>query len=271
MFIPNRLAILALGLITVAPATAHAQQLSDSLAGRLITVQRWNDGSSLRATAGDTATARQLAPMLAGARRQISAFFGAPFTGPVAITLVPGRAAFSDALKRTWSMPQTECWMVAAGVADFVIGISPRTWPTDACDHGTDSTHVRQIFTHELVHAFHGQHHASRDFDFPGADDLGWLIEGVAVYASGQLDSARLDAAIGVVRASGGPARLADGWSGNARYGVAGSLLRYIDERWGRPMLLRLLPSTTNAAVLAALGTDETTFLADWRAWLLRR
>ena len=44
---------------------------------------------------------------------------------------------------------------------------------------------AQDLITHELVHTYHGQHNPTRDFT--GMDDLGWFVEGLATYASGQM------------------------------------------------------------------------------------
>ena len=222
--------------------------------------------SAEAASALDTATARQLQPVIEQGRARVEQFFGSPFQQPVKITIVSGRAEFSAILKAEWGMPETACWMVATGVADFLVVLSPRVWRQEACEHDpADSQHVRDIITHELVHAYHGQHHPSRDFDFPAADEMGWFIEGLATYASGQLDRPRLASAQDALAANALPARLQDAWSGKYRYGVSGSMVRFIDQRFGRRALIELLPMASNAALLARLHLSESQFLGAWR------
>lgn len=223
-------------------------------------------GADVRAGPLDTATARALRPVIEQARARIEGFFGSPFRDPVTITLVPDRAAFTAVLRETWGVPETACWMVATGVADFLIVLSPRVWREQACEHDpADSQHVRDIITHELVHAYHGQHHPSRDFDFPAAEEMGWFIEGLATYAAGQLDRPRLATAQQALAANALPARLQDAWSGRYRYGVSGSLVRFIDQRFGRRTLISLLPAASNGALLAPLHLTEAELLGAWR------
>lgn len=260
----------ALGLFLLALALSAApvcaQRMSAEAARALVTVHTWPDHSALRAGPLDTASARQLKPVIDEARVRVEQFFGARFQQPVNITLVSDRAAFSAVLKAEWGMPETACWMVATGVADFLVVLSPRVWRQEACEHDpADSQHVRDIITHELVHAYHGQHHPSRDFDFPAADEMGWFIEGLASYASGQLDGPRLASAQDALAANALPARLQDAWSGKYRYGVSGSMVRFIDQRFGRRTLIDLLPMAGNAAVLERLHLSESEFLAAWR------
>jgi hypothetical protein len=221
--------------------------------------------------AGAQAAAQQPAAALNGYARESEAriveFFGAPFRDSVAIQVVQDRAAFDAVLKAMWGMPSTQCWMVAAAGATRLVVLSPEAWARDACEHdAADPEHVRGIIAHELVHAYHGQRNPSDDF--AGMDDMGWFVEGLAVLASEQLRLSHAEDAEDAISAGVAPARLADGWSGRYRYGVAGSMVAYIDRRWGRGTVVRLLGATTNDQALGILGVDEATFLAGWRRWV---
>jgi hypothetical protein len=198
---------------------------------------------------------------------RIAAFFGAPFRDSVTIQVAPDRAAFDAALKKMWGMPSTECWMVAAAGARQLVVLSTDVWASQACEHdATDAEQVRGIIAHELVHAYHGQRNPSNDF--AGMDDMGWFVEGLAVLASEQLRLSHAGDAEAAIAAGVAPTRLADGWSGRYRYGIAGAMAAYIDQRWGRDTIVRLLAATTNDQALAILGTDEADFLDGWRRWV---
>lgn len=198
---------------------------------------------------------------------RIADFFGAPFTDTVTIRVVPDRAAFDAALAAMWGLPETACWMVGAAGATELVVLSTDAWGEEACEHDpADQEHVRGIVAHELVHAYHGQHNPAHDFD--GMDPMGWFVEGLAVLASEQLRLDHGGDAADAVAAGAAPTRLADGWSGRYRYGVAGSMAAYIDRRWGRGTLVRLLSATSNREALDILGTDERSFLDGWRAWV---
>jgi len=118
---------------------------------------------------------------------------------------------------------------------------------------------------HELVQTFHGQHNPTRDFT--GMDEAGWFDEGLAVYVSGQLDTGRMASAAN----GAAPDALASAWSGKYRYGVSGSLVAYIDDRFGRAALTGLLYETSTDEILAHLGLTEAALLADWRARVVAR
>lgn len=208
--------------------------------------------------------------MAATGQRGVEAFFQLRFPEAIHMTVAPSRAEFDAAFPSSWNMGKTECWMVAVGVADFLVMLSPAVWNSQACDHDPgNSTEVQRIVTHELVHVFHGQHNPSRDFT--GAEDIGWFIEGLAVLASGQLDRERLSRTTDAVRAGDVPKTLGDTWSGPNRYGRAGSVVQYIDVKYGRRKLNELLPIVKQSELLARLDITEEKLLRDWKEWLLSK
>jgi hypothetical protein len=201
-------------------------------------------------------------------QREVEAFFHRRFSEPIHLTVASSRADFNKALPPAWGMSQTECWMVGVGVADFLVLLSPSAWKLEACEHDPkDLSEVQHIITHELVHVFHGQHNLTRDFT--GADDIGWFVEGLAVLASGQLDRQRLLKTADAVGAGDVPKSLGDAWSGPNRYGRAGSIVQYLDMKYGRRMLVTLLPVVKQSDLLARLGISEDQLLLDWKTWLL--
>ena len=215
--------------------------------------------------AQDDAVAAGLAADLAAGHERVEHFFGRAFAKPFAVEVFPDRAAFDAYFKMRWGMPATESWMVATGVADKLAILSPRVWKTQAQEHDPgDATHVRDIVAHELVHVFHGQQNPRPEFD--GMDDCGWFVEGLAVYVSGQLERSFPTAAADAIKAGKAPARLADAWSGRYRYGVSGSMVAFVDKKYGRPVLDKMLAVTTNAEALALMKTTEADFLAAWKA-----
>jgi hypothetical protein len=203
-------------------------------------------------------------------RRDVEAFFHLRFPEVIHLTVANNRTDFNKAFPAAWGMDKTECWMVGVGVADFLVLLSPSAWKQEACDHDAeDKTEVQRIVTHELVHVFHGQRNPSRDFT--SAEDIGWFVEGLAVLVSGQLDAARLSKTADAVRAGDVPKSLSATWSGPHRYGRAGSMLQYLDVKYGRQMLIALLPVVKQSDLLARLGVTEEEFLQDWKAWLLTK
>ena len=70
---------------------------------------------------------------------------------------------------------------------------------------------------------------------------------------------------------SGGfaPTTFAEIWTSSANYALAGSVFAYIHQRVGTDAVRGLLTVGSEAALLTSLSTDATTFLQDWRAWVL--
>jgi hypothetical protein len=209
------------------------------------------------------AQARRLSQALGEGQERIERFFGRPFKRPFEVEIFASRARFDDYFRKRWQVPKTEAWMVASGVADKLTILSPRVWKTEAAEHDPqDDKHYRELVAHELVHVYHGQHNPTGDFD--GMDDLGWFVEGLAVYVSGQLDNSHRDAARQAIAKGKAPTSLAKAWSGKHRYGVCGSLVRYVDKRWGREELRALMAETKPDAALRRLGISEKDFLRAW-------
>jgi hypothetical protein len=190
-------------------------------------------------------------------------FFGRAYPRPLLATVYPSRASLDKAFHDRWGVDKTEPWMVAAGVADGIFLLSPRVWKSEAVEHNPDNeAHVRRIIAHELTHVYHGQ--LSPAHDFEGMDDLGWLAEGLATYVSGQLDEEHRGEDAEALAKGKGPTLLATAWSGRYRYAVSGSLVRFVDQKYGRKKLIELLGMTKPEEVLKALGTTEETLLRDW-------
>jgi len=205
---------------------------------------------------------------LADGRRTVEAFFGRPFARPFEFVVFPDRAAFDRSFPPGWGIEHTECWMVACGVADRLCILSPSVWREQACEHDPDDArHVRGILAHELVHVFHGQ--ANPSGDFTAVEGLDWFVEGLATHASGQLEEQHTLSAAAALKAGAAPEHLADAWKGKYRYGVSGSLVRFVDRRVGRVVLDQMLGATTQAEVLSLAGLSESELLGQWRASVL--
>jgi hypothetical protein len=214
------------------------------------------------------ATVRLVEGDLTWAEARISEVFGR-FPDTVSVQLFPHREQFSAALREAWGIPDTQCWMVGAADDHSLRLLSPDAWAREACEHDpTDSGHRRMLVTHEAVHVYHGQVNPSADLGL--LEDIGWFIEGLATWASGQLETDHAGRAAEALARDAAPSRLADAWSGTYRYGVAGSMAAFIDSRWGRATLLALLKSESTAGLLSKLETTEADFLRQWQEWVRR-
>ena len=190
---------------------------------------------------------------------------GTGFDRAFLLTLASARAEFDAALPPEWGLT-SQCWMVGLGVSDRLVYLSPSIWAEAACEHDPDdAAHIRKIAVHEMMHVHHGQRHPVGDFT--GSESVSWFIEGLAVYAAGQLTEDRFSRARPGILA-GEPAGLQQAWRGPHRYAVAGSMVAYVDEVYGRRALWDLLSATSQEAALARLDASETDFLAAWRGWV---
>ena len=154
--------------------------------------------------------------------------------------------------------------MVASGIAHRLDILSPRIWETQACEHNNkDTLATKKLIVHELVHVFHGQHNPSPTFE--NVDNIDWLLEGLAVYASGQLDKERYERAKSYMLAEEGPNSLADIWKGEHKYGLAGSMVKFIDDTYGRKTVVQLIGFTKMNEVLGALQISEEELIRQWK------
>lgn len=226
---------------------------------------------TLEYTEADAVLVPKLETYVDTGRRTVQTFFGRPFARPFVVRVFPDRASLTAHWRAAWKMPdlKPEAWMVASGVGGELSILSPRVWKTQAVEHDpANETETQRLITHELVHVFHGQANPRPNFD--GMDDLGWFVEGVAVFASEQLNAKRLAAARRAVSAGKAPKRLADVWSGRERYGFAGSIVSFIDRTYGRDAVERMLRGTSQAELLAVLGISEETLLTRWKESLTK-
>ncbi|HEY0751776.1 MAG TPA: hypothetical protein VGD26_11510, partial [Chitinophagaceae bacterium] len=182
----------------------------------------------------------------------------------------PHRSSLDSTWQKDWNMPgfKSECWMVASGVATRVDMISPKYWDTQSCEHSYLNTEkTRQLITHELVHVFHGQQNISKDFS--NTEGIDWFVEGLATYASGQLDPGKLSEIKMAIKDSKVPTTLDKFWTGKLRYGLSGSLVMYIDLKHDRNTINELLKFNKIADILSTLNTSEEQLLSDWKAHML--
>lgn len=206
-----------------------------------------------------------LGESLTAGQKRIDHFFGQSFSKPFVVEVFPSRVKFDEYFTGRWKVPKTQSWMVASGVGDKLTMLSRDVWKTQASEHNPrDDAHFRELIAHELVHVYHGQHNPTLDFE--GMDDLGWFVEGLAVYVSGQLEQSHRQAAYDAIRLGKAPTSLAQAWSGRYRYGVCGSMVRYIDQKMGRDKLIKLIAVTKPEQAMKILQTTEKEFLDGWLA-----
>jgi hypothetical protein len=198
--------------------------------------------------------------------KHIVDFFHHSFINKFDVYIFPGRALMDKQWQKDWgdSAFQSECWMIASGVGHRLDILSPSLWTKEACDHkANDSIEIRQIIRHELVHVCHGQQNPDHTFKY--IEKLDWLAEGVATFVSGQLDAKRLQRIKQIISDDKTPLSLDSFWKGQEKYGLSGSMVAYIDNKYGRNKLFELLKQTNKEAALKSLDISEIQLLADWK------
>ncbi len=213
----------------------------------------------------DIQQAQQIALWLNEGQDTIEAFFDRGFEHEYDVYIFSERDSLDKQWQKDWNMPEfkSQCWMVASGIAHRLDILSPRVWQTQACEHDhSDTLESKKLIIHELVHVFHGQNNPSPTFE--NVENIDWLVEGLAVYVSGQLNEERLNRAKIEATEKGLPTKLADIWKGQNKYGFAGSMVKFIDNKYGRVVLVKLIAYTKASEILDILNISEETLIQEW-------
>ncbi|NNG11315.1 MAG: hypothetical protein HKM92_14200 [Arenibacter sp.] len=214
----------------------------------------------------DQEQATQIVHWLDQGHAAILQFFDSDFKQNFDVYLFSERDSLDKQWQKDWNMPgfKSQCWMVASGIAHRLDILSPRVWETQACEHQSkDTIATQKLIIHELVHVFHGQNNPSPTFE--NVENIDWLVEGLAVYVSGQLDEDRYERAKTFMQSEAGPDKLADIWKGEHRYGLAGTLVKLIDDTYGRKTLIQLMGHTSADEVLQVLAITEEELIKRWK------
>jgi len=157
--------------------------------------------------------------------------------------------------------------MVASGVSTKLDILSPNTWDSLACEHNSkNKLKIQRIFTHELVHVYHGQHNASPDFS--NISGIDWFIEGLATFVSGQCDSSKISDVKTAILSNKAPISLDQFWTGNLRYGQSGTMLMYIANYWNQEKLFELLQYNNKTDILKSLEITEDELVLRWKSYI---
>ena len=159
--------------------------------------------------------------------------------------------------------------MVASGIGPKMDLLAPDTWDELACEHPeSDKEATQNLITHELIHVYHGKYNPSPDFsDVKGMD---WFVEGLATYASGQCNKERIKPVKESIQAGESPTELANFWKGQNRYGNSGTMVMYIDQKYGRQMLMDLLSENRGKSLMEKLKVSEEELITAWKDFVLR-
>ena len=202
----------------------------------------------------------------------VEKYFGKKFPKSFDVYVYPKRSDLDKAWQKAWGIPgfKSQCWMVASGVADKLDILSPSVWKSEACEHNAENkTATKDLIAHELVHVYQGQ--VNPNPDFAGMDDIGWFVEGLAVFVSGQLTKGRIDRAVKAIKMGDYPQELKNAWSGANKYGFSGLLVSYISSKYGKDKITALLDQSTQKGILSVLSVTEKEFLKNWKNWVLKQ
>jgi hypothetical protein len=224
-------------------------------------------GLPIHAVRADSGLGPLVADAIRNGERLATTFFAGASMQPYTIEIYPDRAGLIAHWRvvREFSWPQSPCWLIASAWATELDLLSPRVWSRDACGHdGNDTTHIRNVLAHEVVHVIHGQlgQHATLSTMLSAQ----WLTEGLAVYITGVLETEYAGVVQARLAAGFAPSTLAEVWNEPANYPLSGSIVRYIDRRYGRTVLRDLLSARSTTEVLTRLGVGEAELLTAWRA-----
>lgn len=231
--------------------------------------EEWNrkklDGITLYFHAEKEDVVQDISNFSIKGKSKIQEFFGKQFKDSIAIYIHSNRAELDKIWQSDWNYPEfkSECWMVASGIAKKVDILSPNQWEKEACEHSySDKNATFLLVTHELIHSYHGQVNKSPDFsDVEGID---WFVEGLAVYASGQLTPDRKSPIKQFIENNKSPKKLDDFWKGKYKYGLSGSMVQFIDQTYGRQNIIELLPMNNIKDILSHLKISESELIENW-------
>lgn len=227
-------------------------------------------GYDLYYTTADKQNIKEYNKLVENGVKQVKLFFKSPYPKKFDVFVHPNRHSLDSTWQKDWKMPEfkSECWMVASGDATKLDMISPKTWDKESCEHVYSNTEkTQQLITHELVHIFHGQLNVSPDFS--DMTDIEWFIEGLAHYASGQCDTSKISEVKKAITENKIPDGLNNFWTGKLRYGLSGSVVLYIDYKYGRTKLIELLKFNKKTEILTSLNTTEANLLKEWKNYMM--
>lgn len=228
-----------------------------------------NKGYTLLYTSMDNSNKKEYKKLVENGMKSVKRFFHSSYKNEFNVFIHPNRQSLDSVWQKDWNMPafKSECWMVASGVASKLDMISPKLWDKQSCEHiYSETTHTQQLVTHELVHVYHGQLNFSPDFS--NTEGIDWFVEGLAAFASGQCDASRMAEVKKAIFENKIPKKLDEFWTGNIKYGLSGSVVLYIDHKYGRDKLKELLPLNKKSEILSTLKTTETELLNEWQKYI---
>ena len=192
-----------------------------------------DSGFTYRYVAADQAALDRLKVIVPASAGRVNAFLGLPYVSSIEVVVYPNRAQFVAKMREIWNLPgdvDVECWAIATAGRAGIYLLSPRVWQTEACGHSDSTEHLTGVVAHELVHVLHVQQQRAQLPNETLFMTTRWIIEGLAVYASGQIEREYASQARSRFAAGFAPHTFVELYDDPAFYGLAGSLVGYIDR-----------------------------------------
>jgi hypothetical protein len=232
-------------------------------------MSKGNASYTIYYTKTDISSVDEYMALIDSGLRNIHQFFNDSMHNVFSVYVHPGRQMLDEEWKSIWhdTAFKSECWMVASGSSSRLDILSPLAWEKEACEHHyTDKKSTLRLFTHELVHVYHEQ--IIRNNNFNDTRRIDWFVEGLATYVAGQCDEERVAAVKKAISAREAPYKFDDMWKGNNRYGYSGSMVMYLDTRYGRQKLLHLMQQTTLDQITTILEATESELIEEWMHYM---
>ena len=228
-----------------------------------------NKGYTLFYTSVDKQNKTEYNKLISKGIISVKNFFNSSYAKEFNVYIHPNRNSLDSTWQKDWNTPtfKSECWMVASGIDIKLDVISPKLWNKEACEHiYSETKKTQQLITHELIHVYHGQLNVSPDFS--NVEGIDWFVEGLATFASGQCDSKRIGEVKKAINDNSIPKSLDNFWTGKIKYGLSGSVVMFIEHKYGRAKLKELLPLNKKTEILLTLKTTESELLNDWKTYI---
>lgn len=194
-------------------------------------------------------------------------FFGLPPEFPlINIFIAPRRTEYDKLVSHLTKVPTSKGRLGQTQGHDLYI-ISPKAWATDvhpdylASNGGYDKKVYRQFIEHETIHMIEEYSSPKNAMEIRPQ----WWCEGLAVYTTGQYrdrinrEETKKDLAIDKLPHI-------TGMKGRDAYVWGWSLVRYIEKRFGREILKKIIIESCTEDILGFLKLRRNKFELEWRA-----
>jgi len=252
-----RLTLLFLLITTTAMCFAQSE---------ISNIEKKYHGFSLVYSSADSSIVSSIATMISQGNRIVTDYFNHPFKQDFKARVFASRHDLDVQWQKDFhdTTFHSECWMVAAGDGNGMSILSPIVWKEQSCEHNpNDTLEMKRVLTHELVHVYHGQYNPNHDF--AGLDSLAWFVEGLATFVSGQYDEKRIQQVKNLISQNKEPNQLKNFWTGKERYALAGSMIAFINTKYGKEKVFELLSQTDQKEMLKMLNTTEAQLIVSWK------